>query len=160
QLAVDDVIAAVDADVVTLMAPLHDALKGGGFSAPLLLGTPVVMEGPFYRSTLRDRFGVETTVPSAADQETVRRVIFDELVEGVVSDASRAAYLDIINRGVAAGADCAILGCTEIGMLIEKGHTDVPVLDTTLLHAEAIARAAFTDAPSADVVDADAAGAP
>ena len=150
QLAADDVAEAVDSRVIHLMDPLKRSMEARGASKPLLLGTPVVMEGPFYRSTLRERYGIETTVPNDADREIVNRVIFDELVEGDVRDASRDAYLEIIERGRQAGSDCAILGCTEIGMLIEQSHLELPVFDTTRLHAAAIAQEAFANAPAPD----------
>lgn len=142
-MAADDLAAAVGVPVVFLLETLRDALRAQGVERPLLLGTPVVMEGDFYRPTLRDRFGVETLVPDADDRAVVNRIIFDELVEGVVSDKSRQDYVDVIERNKARGADSVIFGCTEIGMLLEQRHVDLPAFDTTLIHTEALAQFAF-----------------
>jgi aspartate racemase len=76
-------------------------------------------------------------VPDADDRELVHRVIFEELVHGVVDPGSRAAYAEIIERLVAGGAEGIILGCTEIELLISASDSPVPVLPTTLLHAVA-----------------------
>lgn len=123
--------------VIDLIDALAAALAKAGVRRPLLLGTPFTMEGDFYRPALEERHGQETLVPDAADRETVRRVIFDELVNGAVEDASRRAYLDIVERGRGAGADGVILGCTEICMLISQKDADLPVFDTTAIHAAA-----------------------
>jgi aspartate racemase len=74
-------------------------------------------------------------VPVGADLETVHRVIYDELVHGVVREASRAAYVDVIDRLVDAGAEGVVLGCTEIELLVGPDDVDVPVFATTRLHA-------------------------
>lgn len=100
------------------------------------------MEREFYRSRLADRSGLEVLVPEGEDRDTVHRIIYDELVHGVVSEASRAAYRAVIDRLVAAGADSIILGCTEI-TLVGAGDSPVPVFDTTELHARAAVDAAL-----------------
>src|SRR5438552_1105368 len=77
-------------------------------------------------------------VPDEADRALVHRVIFDELVHGVVRDESRAAYLDVVARLSAGGVDAVVLGCTEIGLLLRDGDAAVPLLDTTRLHCETL----------------------
>ena len=118
-------------------------MQAAGVTRPLLLGTPFVMTGDFYRPELRNRHGFECIIPNAEGCDIVDRVIFEELVKGRVLERSRAAYLDIIHKGSAEGADAVILGCTEIGMLVEQDHTEMPVFDTTRIHAAALAHAAF-----------------
>lgn len=145
-MAADALRQATDLPVVSLIDALAAALKAGGSEKPLLLGTPFTMEGDFYRPALLEQHGQETLIPDAEDRETVRRVIFDELVRGVVKDASRRAYLDIVERGRAAGADGVILGCTEICMLISQDDVDIPAFDTTRIHAEAASAYAFGEA--------------
>lgn len=117
--------------------PTGDALIAGGHRRVGLLGTRFTMEQAFYRDRLSDRFGLDVLVPEAPDRETVHRIIYDELVLGVVRDDSRGAYRDVIDRLIAAGADSVILGCTEITMLIGAEDSAVPVFDTTALHAQA-----------------------
>lgn len=139
QMAADVLAGSVSVPVINLLEVLGVAMIRKRVSKPLLLGTPFVMEGDFYRPQLKARFGIEAIIPDAGDRKTVDRVIFEELVEGEVLEGSRNAYLEIIAKGVQSGADSVILGCTEIGLLIEQRHTEMPVFDTTRLHAAAIA---------------------
>ena len=76
-------------------------------------------------------------IPNADDRAIVHRIIFEELVLGIVRDESRAEYLRIIDDLAASGAQGIIEGCTEIGMLVKPEHTDVPLFDTTVVHAQA-----------------------
>jgi aspartate racemase len=101
------------------------------------------MEQDFYRARLADRWGVEVLIPDAEDRALVHRVIYDELVQGIVRDDSRAGYRDVMARLVDAGADGIVLGCTEIGLLVGAQDAAVPLFDTTALHAEAAVRFAL-----------------
>ena len=89
----------------------------------------------FYRGRLVDRFGLDVIIPSAADRETVHRIIYEELVRGIINDASRAQYQAVIETLRTEGAEAIILGCTEIGLLINNEHSPIPLFDTTVLHA-------------------------
>ena len=102
------------------------------------LGTAFAMEQPFLLDRLRAE-GLEVFVPEAADRAEVHRVIFEELVAGRVLESSREALRGVIARGVAAGAEGVILGCTEIGMLLRQEDAAVPLFDTAAIHAEAAA---------------------
>ena len=109
-----------------------EAVKATKARRPLLLATRYTMEQDFYVSRLRDSHGLDLIVPDADDRNSVHNIIFDELCCGTVLDASRQRYIDIIERGRAAGADSVILGCTEIGLLIEAKDIDLPTFDSTL----------------------------
>lgn len=106
-----------------------------------LLGTAFTMEQSFYRDRLAGH-GITVVIPDAEDRATVHRVIYDELVRGVVTEQSREKYRDVIARLVDAGAEGIILGCTEIEMLITQDDSAVPVFPTTALHVAAALRAA------------------
>ncbi|MEM7296209.1 MAG: aspartate/glutamate racemase family protein, partial [Pseudomonadota bacterium] len=81
-------------------------------------------------------------VPEASDREETHRIIYEKLCKDIVTAASRAAYTRIAERLVARGADCLILGCTEVGLLLNQENVTVPVFDTTLIHcARALDRA-------------------
>ena len=108
-----------------------------GADRPALLATGFTMEQAFYTGRLRDRHGLEAIVPDDAGRALVHGIIYDELCRGVVCHESKAAYLREIARLRQAGADGVILGCTEITMLIGQDDLDIPVFDTTRLHAEA-----------------------
>ncbi|MCW2243001.1 aspartate/glutamate racemase family protein [Azospirillum canadense] len=120
-------------------------LKAAGAKRPALLATRFTMEQDFYTGRLRDRHGLDVLVPDEAGRALVHRVIYDELCRGEVKGDSKAAYLAEIERLRAAGADSVILGCTEITMLIGAGDTDLPVFDTTRIHAEAAMDVALGD---------------
>lgn len=110
------------------------AIVAAGCKKPLLLGTRYTMENDFFTAHLGG-FGLSPLVPSAADQQAVNAIIFEELVKGVVSPASKAKYLDIIAK--AQGADSVIFGCTEIGMLLKPADLALPCFDTMRLHVDA-----------------------
>lgn len=133
----DGVQRAIDVPLLHIVDVTGEALARAGARRPLLLATRYTMEHDFYRARLRERCGMDALVPEADDRTAVHDVIFDELCCGIVRDGSRRRYLDIIARGRAAGADSVILGCTEIGLLIGPEHIDLPVFDSTLLHADA-----------------------
>ena len=103
-----------------------------------ILGTRYLMEGPVYRQALARR-GLIAEVPDADDRQVINRIIFDELVNGVFSDASRQTYVAIIERFAARGCDAVGLVCTEIPLLITPDVSPLPTLDSTRL----LARAAF-----------------
>ncbi|HBZ26520.1 MAG TPA: aspartate racemase [Rikenellaceae bacterium] len=100
-----------------------------------LLGTIYTMEGDFYKSKLIER-GLEVIVPEKEDRETVNRIIFGELCMGRIEADSRQQYLNIISKMVEQGAQGVILGCTEIGLLINRNDLTIPVFDTTIIHAK------------------------
>lgn len=110
------------------------ALLGRGVRTVALLGTRYTMSQDFYKAKLTEA-GITVLVPEAAEAALVDRVIYRELCLGVVSGASRDAYLRIIDGLGARGAQGVILGCTEIGMLISQADTALPVFDTTRIHA-------------------------
>lgn len=109
-------------------------LKARGIARVGLLGTKYTMQQDFYKKVLVDS-GIDVVIPNEADMETVNAVIYDELCLGKVLDSSRQTYLRIIRDLAARGARGVILGCTEIGLLIRQKDTDIPVFDTTEIHA-------------------------
>jgi aspartate racemase len=114
-------------------------MKHAGVSTPLLLATRFTMEHDFYKGRLAERHGIGAIVPDEAGRDHVHRIIYDELVRGVVTEPSKQTYLDEVARGRQARQDIdgLIMGCTEITMLIGQNDFDIPVFDTTRLHAEA-----------------------
>ena len=112
-------------------------------SRPGLMATRFTMEQPFYIERLLDK-GLPPVIPLADDRETIHRVIYDELCQGVITAESEAEYVAIADRPVDQGADCLILGCTEVGLLLNAGNVSVPVFDTTLIHCESLLVAAIT----------------
>jgi aspartate racemase len=129
--------AAVSIPLLHIADATAAAVKGEGVRAVGLLGTRFTMEEDFYRGRLESRHGLEVLVPEADDRDLVHRVIYGELCLGVVREASRERYREVIRRLAARGAAGVVLGCTEIAMLVSPDDSPVPVFDTTRLHAAA-----------------------
>jgi aspartate racemase len=126
------------------------AVSAAGLSRVGLLGTRFTMERGFYRDRLEATHHLQVLVPAEADRALVHRVIYDELVQGVISDASRRHYLEIIGRLTEAGAEGVIAGCTEIELLVTADDAGLPYFPTTQLHAKAavdLALARHADLP-------------
>ena len=102
-----------------------------------LLGTKFTMEEDFYKGRLQARHGLEVLIPPPLERDLVHRVIYDELVRGQIEPASKMRYLEIIRNLVNNGAEGIILGCTEIGLLVQAADVAVPIFDTTHIHAVA-----------------------
>jgi len=113
------------------------AVKAQGLGKIGLLGTRFTMEQDFYRGRLAEGHGLEVLIPQADEREIVHRVIYEELVIGKIDLASKAEYVRIIENLAQAGAQGVILGCTEIGLLIQQADSRVPLFDTTRIHARA-----------------------
>jgi aspartate racemase len=141
-LVADRITDAVDIPFLHIADAAGDAVTEAGLTTVGLLGTAFTMENPFYAEKLAEH-GIRTIVPDADDRRTVHDIIYGELVHGVVRDESRRAYVDVIDRLVARGAEGVILGCTEIELLITAADAPVPVFPTTALHVEAAVTAAL-----------------
>ena len=113
-----------------------DAIKDKEFKKVGLLGTAFTMKGAFYKGRLTDKHNIEVITPNDEERKIVHDVIYQELCLGEIKDTSKAVYLKIIERLAKAGAEAVILGCTEIGMLVNQSDTNVILLDTTAIHAE------------------------
>lgn len=120
------------------------ALKNDGITCVGLLGTRFTMEQAFYRERL-EAHGIRVVVPDDAQRERVHSVIYNELCLGVIKPDSKRGYLDVVAALSDRGAQAVILGCTEIGLLIQGSDTEVPLYDTTEIHAEQAVRSALRD---------------
>jgi len=133
----DEVSAAVEIPLLHIADATARVLQENGVQRVGLLGTAFTMELDFYRGRISDAYGIEVVVPELHDRQMVHDIIYQELCQGRIDDDSREVYLAIIDRLRAADIDGVILGCTEIGLLISQGDTDVPLYDTTAIHARA-----------------------
>ncbi len=134
-LVFDEVQANVDVPMLSLLDAVGDAILAREMSTVGLLGTRFAMEKGFYQGALAEK-GITVHIPEAEDRAYVNRVIYDELVAGRIHDESRTRFVTIIDRLAAQGAEGVILGCTEIPLLVSEDDVDVPLLDSTLIHAE------------------------
>ena len=112
------------------------ALKAHGLQRPGLMATAFTMEQTFYTDKLIAA-GLKPILPNDKDRSDTHRIIYDELCKDITTDKSTATYVGIAKRLAEAGADSLILGCTEVGMLLNQKNVEVPVFDTTLIHCAA-----------------------
>lgn len=128
---------------INILDVTGSALQRHSLSRPLLLATRYTVEHRFYRDHLEGRFGQTVSVPSQVARDQLQSIIFDELCQGRVVPASKAAVLAMVAEARAAGCDSVIFGCTEIGLLLTPADVPLPVLDTTNLHCDALLDVAF-----------------
>ena len=129
---------ALSIPFIHIADPVGERAKALGWSKLGLLGTGFTMEDrTILQNRLESRFGLEVVTPPAESRAIVHRGIYEELCAGVIREDSLAAYREIVAELAAQGAQGVVLGCTEISLLIRQEHTEVPLLDTTALHAEA-----------------------
>ncbi|MCD9526542.1 aspartate/glutamate racemase family protein [Photobacterium carnosum] len=133
------VASEIEAEISIPILHIADAtakkLVSDGVKKVGLLGTRFTMEQDFYKSRLTDKFEIDVIVPNADSQTIVHNVIYDELCRGIITATSREKYLNIINELYKSGAEAVILGCTEIALLVQQQHTNIPLYDTTEIHA-------------------------
>lgn len=131
----DQVANAVSIPLLHIADATAESLLKQGVKRVGLLGTGFTMEQDFYKGRLTDKYGLDVIVPNSADRKVIHDVIYQELCLGVVNASSKAEYVRIINELQASGAEAVILGCTEIGMLVSESDTEIPLYDTTDIHA-------------------------
>lgn len=135
-------LMAPDIEVGTGLKVIHIAEATGdeilkrSIKKVLLLGTKFTMEGTFYREKLEER-GIEVIIPAESDRQVVHDIIYNELILGELNPQSRRKYVEIINKAADIGVTGAVLGCTEIPLLIKDKDVDIEVFDTTEIHAKA-----------------------
>jgi aspartate racemase len=131
--AIEDTISV---PFVHIAQPTANELLDDGMTKVGLLGTRFTMEMSFYKDVLISR-GLEVLTPEV-DVTNLDGIIFEQLCKGIVTEPSRNRYLQAIAALEARGAEAVILGCTEVGMLIDDANSPLPVYDTTQLHAKAL----------------------
>jgi len=126
---------SIEIPVLHIADATADVLVANGIRKVGLLGTAFTMEHDFYKGRLTRNYGMEVLVPGADDRKIVHDIIYQELCLGQIRDDSRTAYLRIIDALAKEGAQAVILGCTEIGLLVNQADTPVRLVDTTAIHA-------------------------
>jgi aspartate racemase len=154
----DTVSCAIGIPLIHIADATADAVHAAGLSTVGLIATAYTMEQDFYVGRLRDMHGLQVLIPDPDERRVVHNIIYDELCLGVVSDSSRSVYRSVIANLVAHGAQCVLLGCTEIGLLIGAADADVPIFDTTLLHARRAVELALAPSSVVRAVQAPQAG--
>jgi aspartate racemase len=135
--------AAINIPLIHIADATAQQLIKDGIRRVGLLGTQFTMAEDFYKGRLRDKFDIEVLIPNEVDQQVVHKVIYTELCQGKISSDSRQHYIEIIEKLQQQGAQAVILGCTEIALLVQQQHTQVPLYDTTAIHGKSAVRFAL-----------------
>ena len=135
-LCSDAIIAATPIPFLHIADAAGQKIATKGLTKVGLLGTRFTMEKDFYKKALSDKYGIETIIPNENDRAQIHRIIYEELVLGKINPSSREIYKKIIKKLQNDGAEGVILGCTEIPLLITQEDVEIPIFDTTTIHAE------------------------
>jgi aspartate racemase len=133
----DEVQGAIRIPVLHIVDVTAEAIKGNGQTRVGLLGTKFTMEQDFYKGRLRDTHGLEVLIPRADERQVVHDILYSELCLGEVKELSKDKFKNVIQNLVDRGAQGVILGCTEIPLIVSQDDYEIPVYDTTTLHAQA-----------------------
>jgi len=142
-LMANEVQEAIEVPLIHIVDCVVEEIKAKKISKVGLLGTRFTMEQSFYKERLITN-DIDVIIPEEEDRQTVHDVIFGELCKGIISETSKEAYLNIINKLVESGAEGIILGCTEIPLLIQQNDTCIPLFDTTAIHANKMVQKALS----------------
>ncbi len=134
-----EIQAGLDVPLIDIRAVTGSALQAHNARKACLLGTRYTMEQAFFRGPLQQEWGIEVVIPNEPARQAVHAIIFEELCQGVVCPTSRQALRTLIAEQAERGVDAIILGCTELMLLLDQEHSVLPLVDTTTLHARALA---------------------
>ena len=129
--------AAISIPLLHIVDATAGEIRKQGLQTVGLLGTRFTMEQDFYRNRLEKQHGLKVLIPGSEERTAVHAIIYNELGHGIISETSREVYRSIIRNLHARGAEGAILGCTEIPLLIRQADCTIPLFDTTAIHAAA-----------------------
>ena len=149
----DAIEAAVSIPFLHIADATAQKIGEAGKRRPAIMATRFTMEQDFYTGRLREKFGLDPITPDESDRALVHQIIYDELCVGRVTEASRTVYVEVAKRLAAKGADCLVLGCTEVGMLLNEGNSPLMIFDTTLIHADAAVNFALGHLPTAQAAE-------
>ena len=138
------IASMIQIPIIHIADATADELEKCGIRRVGLLGTKYTMTLDFYKNRLADR-GIEILIPNTADVETINTIIFEELCVGKINEKSRKKLQRMIEKLKETGAEGVILGCTELGLLIQQSDVSIPVFDTTVIHAKRAAQIAMED---------------
>ena len=132
----------IDIPILHIADATGEALKNDGIKKVGLLGTAFTMQQDFYKNRLIEKFDLDVQVPNEEEIQIVHKIIYEELCLGKIEEDSKNEYIKIIENLVKDGCEAIILGCTEIGLLVEQKDASVPLYDTAEIHAKAAVKRA------------------
>ncbi len=132
----DDVQKNIKIPLLHIADVTAEKIKEKGLRKIGLLGTKFTMEEEFYKGRLAERYGLDVIIPNEEERQIVHDVIFNELCLGEIKQSSKEQFKKIMQNLVSRGAEGIILGCTEIPLLVKQEDVEVPLFDTTMIHAK------------------------
>lgn len=131
----DDIEKRVGLKVLHIAEVTGEKIVKQGLKKVGLLGTKFTMEQDFYKKVLKEKSNIDVVIPDEDDRDIVHDVIYRELCKGIINESSKKEYMRIIDNLIKKGAEGIVLGCTEIPLLIKQEYVNVPIFDTTTIHA-------------------------
>lgn len=125
--------------LIHIADPTAESILGAGHKCVALLGTSFTMKKSFYKDRLSQKHGLRVLVPEESERNAVHSIIYKELCNGIIKDESRKTFQQVISGLARQGAECVIMGCTEIGLLVDSESSELPLFDTAKIHAIAAA---------------------
>ncbi|BAC15347.1 amino acid racemase [Oceanobacillus iheyensis HTE831] len=131
---VEDIEKAISIPILHIADATATKIKSTNINTIGLLGTTYTMQHDFYKNRIK-MSGINVIIPDSDDINKLNKIIFEELCLGIINEQSKAYYISVINNLMNRGAEGIIFGCTEIGLLIQEKELDIPIFDTTKIHA-------------------------
>ena len=131
----EEVQKSIDIPLLHIVDVTAEKIKGQGIRKVGLLGTRFTMEEDFYKGRLLKKHEIEVIIPEEEERVRIHNILYDELCLGEIKKLSRDKFKEIIENLVARGAEGVILGCTEIPLLVNQEDYEIPLFDTTAIHA-------------------------
>lgn len=141
----DEVQRAIKIPLIHIADATAEVAKEKRLKKVGLLGTKFAMEEDFYKKRITEKHGIEVIIPNKDERELIHNVIYNELCLGILNPESKARFKEIVENLISNGAEGIILGCTEIPLLIKQEDIQVPVFDTTTIHAKSAVELALKD---------------
>jgi len=133
----DEVQEAIQIPLLHIADVTAGAVKANGQSRVGLLGTKFTMEQDFYKGRLQEIHGIDVLIPEDKERQVIHDILYNELCLGEIKELSKGKFQSIIQNLVKRGAQGVILGCTEIPLIVSQEDYEIPLYDTTALHAKA-----------------------
>jgi len=133
----DEVQRAIQIPLLHIADVAAGAVKANGQSRVGLLGTKFTMEQDFYKGRLKEIHGIDVLIPEDKERQVIHDILYNELCLGEIKELSREKFQSVIQNLVRRGAQGVILGCTEIPLIVRQEDYEIPLYDTTALHAKA-----------------------
>lgn len=137
----NEMMDSVSIEFVHIAEATGEEICSKNFKSPALLATKFTMEEDFYKDKLIN-LGLDVLIPNEQQRDRLHKIIYEELCFNKINESSRDLFIDIVDSVKGSGADSVILGCTEVGLLLNQNNSSLPVFDTVQIHCQKIINSA------------------